>query len=150
MKRQVGKAFSLLEILITTGVVAMGLLALIGVLAFSVRSSRTGELSSLAMGHSIHMIELIRSRNLDFSSGSVPPSALSGINDPPAQRRDLNEYPFQSDFEADAPFKRNIAISRVGTSGNYDYDLLLIKVSIFWQENGGERSVTFEATHKNP
>jgi type II secretory pathway pseudopilin PulG len=149
-KRAARRGFSLLEILITTGVVAMGLLALLGVLAFSVRSSRTGEVASLAMGHSIQMIELIRSRNLDFAGGVVPPAANSGINDPPDQRRALDAYPFYNDFDPDLPFRRNISIQRMGTSGNYDYEILLITVSVFWQENGQERSVTFEATHKKP
>ena len=142
--------FSLLEILITTGVVALGLLALMGVLAYATKASRTGELASLAMGHSIHCIELIRSRNLDFAGPSVPPPSYSGINDAPAVRKDMNAYPFNSDFDAGMAFKRNISIKRQGTTGNYNYDIAIIKVSIYWFENGGERSVTFEATHKKP
>ena len=121
-----------------------------GVLAFSSKASRTGEMASLAMGHSIHIIELIRSRNLDFASPTVPPPTWSGLNDAAAVRQDLNAYPFSSDFPSGLPFKRNISIRRQGTSGNYNFDVVDIKVSIYWHENGGERSLTFEATHKKP
>lgn len=126
------------------------MLALIGVLAFSTKASRTGEMASLAMGHSIQIIELIRSRNLDFSAPTVPPPTWTGLNDAPTVRQDLSAYPFASDFAAGLPFKRNITILRQGTSGTYNYDVVNIKVSIFWHENGGERSLTFEATHKKP
>ena len=144
--------FSLLELLITTGVVALGLLALIGSLAFSAKASRTGEMASLAMGHSIHLIELIRSRNLDFPSyGPVPPPSSSGINDPPAARKNLNDYPFFSDFDPDLPFRRNISIRRQSNnSDDYNYNVVNITVSVYWHENGEDRSVTFEATHKKP
>lgn len=144
--------FSLLELLITTGVVALGLLALVGSLAFAARAARTGEMASLAMGHSIHIVELIRSRNLDFPSyGTVPPPNYSGINDPPAARKQLNEYPFHGDFPAETPFRRNISIKRQSNdSDDYNYNVVNITVSIYWQENGEDRSVTIEATHKKP
>lgn len=144
------RGFSLLELLITTGVVALGLLALLSVLAFSAKASRTSEMASLAAGYSVHVIELIRSRNLDFSSGSVPPSRWSGLNDAPEDRQDMNAPPFQADFEPELPFKRNISIERLGEAGQYNQDVVNITVSIYWHENGEDRSVTFVATHKRP
>jgi hypothetical protein len=109
-------------------------------------------MASLAMGHSIHIIELIRSRNLDFPAyGTIPPASYTGLNDPPTGRRDLNAPPFFADFEADMPFQRNISIRRQSTDeDDYRYNIADITVSVYWQENGGERNVTFAATHKKP
>lgn len=148
--RQRRAAFTFIEILITTAVVAIGLLALVGVLGYSVRASRTGEMASLAMGHSVHVIELIRGRNLGFSSGPVPPSSFSGINDPPAARKAMNDAPFQTDFPPDMPFRRNISITRMGSAGDYNYNVINIVCTITWQENGEDRSVSLEAQHRRP
>ncbi len=146
-----GRGFSLLELLITVGVVSLGLLGLVSVLAYGVKASRSSEMSSLAMGHSIHLIELIRSRNLGFSSGAVPPSGYSGLNDLPHERRALDAWPFQSDFEADSAFQRCLSIRRVGDDAEeYDHEVLLIRAEVFWSENNEERSVSFEALHTRP
>lgn len=143
------RGFSLVEMLVGVAVIAMGLLGLVAALAYGVRASRSSELSSLAVGHAVHLIELIRSRNLDFGGYSVPPNSSSGINDPTGTRRALNAYPFSTDFEPSS-FERHIEMTRVGTSGDYLYDVMSIKVTVYWDEGGQERSVEFEALHKKP
>lgn len=142
--------FSLLELLVTTGVIALGLLSLLGVLAFSAKASLSSEMASLAVSHCVHTVELIRSRNLDFADHPDLPNQFSGLNDPPHVRRELNDPPFQADFEPDLPFKRNILIERVGASDSYNHDVVNITVSVFWPENNEERSVRFVASHKRP
>lgn len=127
----------------------MGLLAMVSVLAYAARASRSSELSSEAVGHAVHLIELIRSRNLDFGGFTVPPASTSGINDPPGTRRPLNAYPFNSDFQASS-FERHIEMARMGPSGDYKYNVMKIECTVFWEENGEERSVSFEAHHTKP
>ncbi len=144
------RAFSTIEVLVAVFVTSIALLGLLGSLGYGVRASRSGEVMSQAINHCTKLIELTRSRNLDFQGNPPPPPATSGVNDSSdAVRRPLNAPPFASDFPADTAFERNIRLERMGASGDYNYDVMKITCTVFWTENGRERSLQFEAFHKS-
>lgn len=140
----------MVELLVAVFVISVGLFGVLGALGYGVSASRSGELMSEAVNHCTHLIELIRSRNLDFQGSPPPPPSSSGINDANASdRRALDAYPFADDFPPGTPFTRNVRIERVGSSsGSYDYEVMKITCTLYWEEQGAERSVRFEALHK--
>ena len=139
----------MIELLTAVFVIAVGILGLFGALSYGLTASRSGELRSEAVGHATHLIELIRSRNLDFQGSPPPPPASSGINDTPGTKRALDAAPFATEFPAGSPFQRSIQLTREGASGDYNYEVMRITVTLYWQEQGGERNLRFEALHKN-
>ena len=149
--------FSLFEILIAVGVISIGLLGLMGALSFAVKASRTSELASQAVGHAVHAVELVRTRNLDFALGEtttgtiILPPGNSGYNDAAAQpNRLLHDPPFENDFPDDTGFERRISLALAGPPGTYLDETMVITCTIYWIENGEDRSFTFEAHHKKP
>ena len=154
------RGFSLIECLVGLGVISVGLLGLIGALSYAVKASRTSEVASQAVGHAVHLVELVRTRNLDFARGIDSfgnirmPLSWSGINDPEppaAPYKPLNAYPFEDDFEPGPVFTRHISCRLATTTASPHLDkTMIVKATVYWEENGSLREFSFEALHNKP
>ncbi len=148
------------------GVIAVGMLALMSVFVAGQRANTYGANLSAATNRARQMMELVRSNGLAFNTGAIPPGPNSGLNDgtkkvaldssPPTQFSTLFKYADATDpttgqeSEGDSSqalavsrFKRNIVTTRASNdSKSYLYNLLQMKVTVYWEERGTERSVT--------
>lgn len=144
------RGFSLMEILVAVGVLAIGLLTLVGAVAYGLSVASEGEKHHQAVEHARRLIALTRARDLPYTQPTVPPGPTSGINDAPSVRRPLGAPPFAGDgFPPDAGFERNIRL-------DWDYPgyradrLVKVTVTLYWQSKGRERSLTLTGVHKQP
>lgn len=161
-KRLRKNGFSVIEVLIAIGVVATGILALMAVFITGTRSNQHGENVSRAVFYGRKLSEVIRANGLAYSlvPGVVPPPASTRINDNPGEFRPLDENtnppsPHMASIRlpqldvdgnpisdgmggikldpADDKFERNIQMERASnTVGDYNYNLLRMKVTIRW------------------
>lgn len=144
-------AFSLAEVLISTAVLALAIMALFLVLTYSLRAVQVSSRQSEAMHHARHLIDLIRVRNLAFASFPAAPTEASGVNDAADARRPLAAAPFENDLPGGDGFTRNLACERVGSdTSTYEYELVRITVTIFYTERGHERQVALQALQARP
>ena len=154
-KRRQLRGFSLIELLIAMGVIAVGLLGVAASLTFGSRQSGHGEKMLIATNQARIILEAIGGRSLlsnpPLAAGNLPPAA-SGINDGANDRRALTAPPFDNpDEHPDIlpgvldQFTRRIRLTRRGLDGTPGEFLVNTEVTIFWKEKGVERSVTTTA-----
>ena len=145
------QAFSLAEVLISTAVLALAIMALFLVLTYSLRAVQVSSRQAEAMHHARRLIDLIRVRNLAFASFPAAPTEASGVNDASDARPRRAAAPFESDLPAGEGFRRNLACERVGNdTSTYEYELMKITVTIFYTEGGHERQVAMQAVQARP
>ncbi len=137
------RAFSQIELLVALGVLAVGILAVYASLTFSLKASRHSDSMARAIALNRLILDLVRSRGLDRTT--------AGLNDGPGQRRPVDAAPFAADIPGNPPFERNVQIDPVSTDASRPESALRrVKVTIFWREQGGERSVVFEGYQRQP
>ncbi len=153
------RGFSLLEVLIATAVLSIGILGIISVFYFSIRSEQTAQRRTDAIFWAREVLDTIRTRNLAFQANPWPPPIGSSINDgnyddptdDASVKKPLDAVPFGNDFPDNTNFTRHIEIKRVSNNSNdYRYNLAAIKVTIFWEENGRDHSVTVYGYQERP
>lgn len=159
-KRRQLRGFSLIELLIAMGVIAVGLLGVAASLTFGSRQSGHGEKMLIATNQARILIESLDGQNLVSNpplAGNNLPPATSGVNDGLGDRRPLTAAPFNN--PADHPdilpgvldqYTRRIRLSRRGTAGTPGEFLVNAEVTVFWKEKGVERSVTTTAVLSTP
>lgn len=132
------RGYSLIELLVAIGVLAVGLLSIYASLTYSLKASRHSDQTSQAVALNRQIMDLVRSRQL------TPTPEL-------AQRRRVDAPPFADDIAGDPPFERQVEIAPVSTDASRpESRLRRIKVTIFWMEEGGERNVVFEGYQRQP
>lgn len=83
---------SLVETMYAIAVIAIGLLGIMAIFIAGNRANTMGRHTAEAAGHAREILEIIRSRNLAFTSGlAYPPGPGTGLNDADGVKRDLNE-----------------------------------------------------------
>lgn len=156
-RRRSRRGFSMIEVLVALGVIATGLLGLMSVFIAGQKANTFGQNMARATNIARQIHEVVRSQGLAFNTGTFPPTAASGLNSttrvnfnaaPPAQfaglvttveamGEDLVDGTYDPEF-----FKRTIVTSRASTDPNsHLYSMLTMTVTIYWIENGVERSV---------
>lgn len=142
---------TLVEVMVAVAVLALGLLSLLGALAFGLRASETGARHAEATQHAKRYLALVRQRNLVFAVESPLPDADSGLNDVPTMRRTLDEPPFADDFPEDAGFQRRLTLEWVYPPGDPRHGRLArISATVFWDDRGVERRVELVGYAKKP
>ncbi len=147
----------MIELLVSLGVIATGILALLAVFVAGQKANAYGQNMARATNIARQIHELVRSQNLAFTTGTFPPTAASGLNSldkvnfnasPPSQfeslltsvekvGEDLVDGAYEPSF-----FKRTIVTTRASSDPNsHLYNLLTMTVTIYWFEGGVERSV---------
>lgn len=142
---------TLVEVLVAAAVLALGLLSLLGALAFGLRAAETGGRHAEATQHAKRYLALIRQRNLVFGVEDPLPDDDSGLNDGPGFRRALEDAPFESDFPRDSGFQRRLALSWAYPTGDPRHGRLVrISATVFWDDHGVERRVELVGYAKKP
>lgn len=150
--RRRGRAFTLVEILVALGVLAIGILGVTAVFIFGISSTEHGKNLSKATTYGRDILEIIRTHGLIPLAGTIPPPASSGLNDPPSARVALNQSPhgsFAQAMPANTGFFRNIKTERASTDPtSHLYNVYKVTVTIYWKEKGVERSMEMTAFAK--
>jgi len=135
------RAFSLLEVLLATAILATGLLALYAAMTYGTRANSHGRRLSQATFAGREMLSLIKGRNL---AKIANPASLS---DPPGSRRPLDAPPFENDMQAYAQsdLKRNLVVRRLSNvNTSFDYEIVSLKVTLYWSEGSREVELPLE------
>lgn len=144
------RGFSLIEVMVAVGVLAVGILGVFACFAFGMRAEELADRKTQATYRARQLVDLIRTRNLPFL-GVCPPPTSSGLNDPPGQKRPLNDPPFANDFASDTGFSRSIRIERVSNNpADYAYDMVRVRVVLYWNQKGTDRELELEVLHRRP
>jgi len=142
---------TLVEVMVAVTVLALGLLSLLGALAFGLRASENGARHAEATQHAKRYLALIRQRNLVFGVEDPLPDSNSGLNDDPALRRALDEAPFTGDFPAESGFQRRLALAWAYPASDPRHGRLArISATVFWDDRGVERRVELVGYARKP
>lgn len=152
------RGLTLVEVLVAIFVVSVGILGTLSAIWYGIRSERYAERRTTAVFVCRELMNLIRSRNEPFNTGTFPAlgSPLNDGNydddgDDNGPKRLLNDPPFGNDFSGAENFRRRIEMKRLSTDpNNHLSDLAAIKVTVFWNEGASEKRVTLWAYHKDP
>ena len=151
--------FSLIEVLVAMGVMAVGILALMAVFITGTRSNQHGAELSRATYYARKIAEIIREDGLAFSTGTIPPNAASGLNNPVGTFVPLTAAPPANVFlnirlpllnddgtarvdgtgnpvldPGDNRYERSIQITRASnTATDYNFSILVMDVTVRWQ-----------------
>ena len=152
-----------MEVLVALGVIAVGMAGVTASLIFGAAKSNYGNDLETATRVSRTIIEEIEGRNLVSTpplGGDNLPTKTSKINDFPTDPpRPLLEPPLNDpkyfpsngstnnlDFEKlNDKFTRKIEMQRRGAKGTTGENLVDIKVTIYWQDKGVQKSVVTTA-----
>ena len=136
------RGFSLAEVIVAMGVMAIALMALAGAVIYSTRMEGRAGRATEALHYANQMIDLSKLYNLP---------KVAPINDPPSARRTLNAPPFDQDIYANDVFRRNLKMTWVN-SGASDYrnELYQADVTIYWYERTKEESLHVTGLHRSP
>lgn len=149
--------FSLIEVLIAIGVIAVGVLALLAVFITGTRSNEHGAVLSDGIYYARKITEFVRANNLAFADpgGQVPPPASSNVNDPDGVWRALDASPMfdirrrvvdddgvvvmeggvEKLVAGDDKFERHIEMERASNNAaDYNYNNVVVDVSIRWKD----------------
>lgn len=150
------RGLSLAEVLVAVFVVGVGVLATASTLYYSLGAAGDAERRSQAVFWGREMLDLVRARNLPFQPDV--PTAPDPINDgdydndadDSGPRRAFNAPPFALDFP-DTNFERRIEMKRLSNDPNHHlYQVVAIKVTLFWNEGATEKKVTLWSYHQRP
>lgn len=140
------RGLSLIEVMIAIGVLAIGVLAVFGTLANSVRGESQAARLNDAVLWDRQLIAVIRSSNMAFnvplpyaSTGPLNDSLPAGIG-----------APFGPNFTAGDGFSRSIAIQQISTdTSDYHSGLVQITVDVFWSDHGAQRRVELQTVQRH-
>lgn len=130
----------MVELLVALAVVAVGVLGVFAALSYGMRGIKHGARMTEAVTLSRQLLERIRAENLAFDDPSE-------LRDPAAVRRPINDPPF-TDLPA-SEFRRNIFVRRMSNDAtSHENRLMRIRVTVYWQEQGGEKHVQLEGVQR--
>lgn len=138
---------SLVEIIIATAVLAIGILGVMATFIFGTQATGTGKRTSEATNYARMILESIRINPTDVegSGASLFPSNLTGLNDSEGDRVTLEAAPFNSaGLPTGTSFKRNVQVTYPSAA------IAQIRVRVFWTEREHERSVELIALQSDP
>lgn len=157
MFHQSTRGVSLIELLIATFVVSVGVLGTVSALWYGIRSERYSDRRAQAVYQAREMINLIRTRNLPFLDDNL--DLGSDINDGDydndgddnAVWKNFNAAPFADDFTNEFNFQRHIEMKAMSTDpDSHLSDLVAIKVVLKWVDGSTEKEVKLWAYHRRP
>lgn len=158
MMLQRTRGVSLIELLIATFVVSMGVLGTVSALWYGIRSERYSDRRAQAVYQAREMINLIRTRNLPFADATAM-TVGSELNDGDYDNdadddtvwKDFDAAPFADDFTDEFNFQRHVEMKVLSTDSNSHLsDLAAIKVIIKWVDGSTEKEVKLWAYHRRP
>lgn len=137
--------FSLAEVLISIGLLAIALFGVMGSIAYGTRHSRSGEELTeaihLARGILVHIQEASLVDTTEI--GETWLTKDSGLNDEDLVRRQLDEAPlggFEFDLRQLERYHRHITTERASDDPlNHRYRMARVKVEVFWESKQGHR-----------
>lgn len=137
--------FSLVEVLVATAVMTLGMLALFAAITYGVKANRHGELSGQATNLGREILALIRGRNWVDDSTKLPM-----LKDAPGVRKPVDAPPFQDDLKnyAGSIYQRNVMVQRLAPPGSFEHDLASLKVTIYWMEGNRQQQLPLETYHR--
>lgn len=135
-------AFSLAEVIVAIGVLAIGLLAIAGTVIYSTRMEGRAGRATQALHYANQMVDLSKLYNLP---------KVAPINDAPAARQPINAPPFDQEIYANDLFRRNLTMTWVNSSpADYRHELYQVDVTIYWFERSKEESLHVVGLHRVP
>lgn len=136
------RGFSLLEILIATAVVTVGILSIAGAVAYSTKVGAQAARQTRALQFAKQIIQLSKLYNLPKTAPIV---------DSPAARNPIDAAPFSALIAPDANYRRNVRMVPLALSPtDYRSQLYQIDVSVYWFDRGREVSLQDVAIHRAP
>ncbi len=152
------RGFTLAELMVSLGVIAIGIVGLASSLYFGFIQSQHGDRISKATQQARVLIETTRGNSLSSNSeylnlGTNLPRTDSGLNDDFEvnsfdDARPLYDPPFDVEISHLMPpqetsrFRRRITLERTGLAGEVGENLLRMSVTIYWQEKEKLKHVT--------
>ena len=135
------RGFSLIEVLVATAVMSLGMLALFAAITYGVKANRHGELSGEATNLGREILALIRGRGWADDATKLPM-----LKDAPGVRKPVDAPPFQDDLNkyAGSIYQRNVRVERLAPLGSFEHDLASLKVTIFWVEGKRAQQLPLE------
>lgn len=127
------RGFSLSEVLICVGVVAISFLGTFASLLSSQRAIGVGQRMSVATGHCRQICEIVRARGLAYSSGTVPATGSDLQTSEGVTSTPLNQGAAFSTLPGDARYTRSINTVRVASNG-FGFNLYRVTVAVYWKE----------------
>ncbi|MBI3925505.1 MAG: prepilin-type N-terminal cleavage/methylation domain-containing protein [Armatimonadetes bacterium] len=156
MNRRKRKAFSLIEVVVAILITAVGVLGVTVTLWWGLNASEQGGRMAEASNHARVLLEATMGGGLldlaPRSGGWV--SEESGFNDPATgtgSRRPIEALPFGEGLnipvDDQTRYIRRITSGRLSEDpDDYQYRLAWVRVEVFWDERGVERSVELIGT----
>ena len=136
------RAFSLAEVIVAIGVLAVALMAIAGAVIYSTRMEGRAGRATEALHYANQIIDLSKLYNLP---------KVAPIHDPPAARRPVNAPPYDQEIYANDLFRRNVRMTWVNSSsGDYRNELYQVDVTIYWFERSKEESLHVAGLHRVP
>lgn len=151
-------AFSLVEVLVSIGLLAIALLGVMGSIAYGTKHSATGEELTTASQLARQIFSAVQTTGvLDTTDlDSAWPKSESGLNDKPQSARLLNASPLGevrfTPQQLDR-YSRRIESRRLSSvKHDHRYYLAMVKVQVIWEGKHGVQSVemTGIVSHARP
>ncbi len=136
------RAFSQVELLVAVAILAVGILAIFGSIAYGLQAAEGMDRLSEAVSLNRQLIGLVRTR---LDPAQLPPEFSDG------RRRALEAAPFAgATFSSAEPgrYQRSITVTRLDPDPNsYRHDLWKIQVGVYWNERGRPRELLLESLY---
>lgn len=143
---------SILELLVATAVIILGLFGLASVYTFGTLAGKASEESLAAHRYACRLVDLIRAENKPFESG-FPPSWTEELEPGLAAEKEvpLDAPPFTGVLPADTGLVRQVRLRWLGhRSSDYRQRLVEVTVKVGWAVEGRTRWVEAVALHRRP
>lgn len=137
--------FSVPELLIALVIIAIALLGLISALTYGMRANEGAQRRSQALNYARKLMGEIKRNAARPSPNSwvfdTPPAGLFDSSESDHSTA-LDAAPFDTgQFPADTGMTRNIMVTQPLGSSGHRANLAQVRVRVFWQKNGVEKSV---------
>lgn len=158
-KRRGRRGLSLVELMIATFVVAVGILGTLSSLWYGIKSEKGSERRAHAVFQARELTNVLRAGNYPFANPSylqvgsdINDGDIDNNGDDNGPRRPFNDPPFANHFpENPFNFQRRIEMKQLSTDpNNHLSNMVAIKVSVFWNEGRRNQEVTLWAYHRKP
>lgn len=143
---------TLMEILIATAVLSIGILGVISTFTFGTTATKTGKMTSEATNLARMVVEHVRLNTTSIGGVGIfpsppPPSTplAAGLEDSETDRRPLDAPPFDTaGLPPGTPYLRNVQITYPSPG------IAQIRVRVFWRDKRKENVVELFALQSDP